>query len=299
MEVDPGARWREMSPLLDELLSLEGEARSRRLQDISQKDAELAAELAGLLARTGEVRRAGFLEGSAPEPSTRAGMAVGPYGLVRRLGEGGMGEVWLADQTAPVRRTVALKLIKAGMDTRKVIGRFEAERQAVAMMEHPAIARVFDAGSAPGGRPYFAMEYVPGVPIDRHCDDQRLSLRERLALFTMVCEGVQHAHHKGVIHRDLKPSNILVTLADGRAMPKIIDFGIAKAMIRPLIEEAPSTELGAIIGTPEFMSPEQADALSDDVDTRADVYSLGVLLYLLLSGSLPFPAKELRGGGLD
>jgi non-specific serine/threonine protein kinase/serine/threonine-protein kinase len=238
------------------------------------------------------------LPGPAP-PLREAALAIGPYRLEQRLGEGGMGEVWLAEQTAPVRRQVAVKLIKAGMDSRRVVARFEAERQALALMEHPAIARVFDGGSTPDGHPYFVMEYVPGLPLNEHCDRERLTTRQRLELFAQVCDGVQHAHHKAVVHRDLKPSNVLVTLVDGRPLPKIIDFGIAKAMARPLTESALSTEVGALIGTPEYMSPEQADPTSEDVDTRADVYSLGAMLYELLSGALPFPSRDLRSSSLE
>ena len=210
-----------------------------------------------------------------------------------------MGEVWLAEQAAPVRRTVALKVIKRGMDTRRVIQRFQAERQALAMMDHPAIAKVFDAGETPRGRPYFVMEYVRGVPITDYCDRHRLPTRERLALFIQVCDGVQHAHHKAILHRDLKPSNILVTEHDGRPAPKIIDFGVAKATAQPLTPETMYTELGQLIGTPEYMSPEQADLTVEDVDTRTDVYSLGVVLYQLLVGALPFDSGEMRRGGSD
>ncbi|MDH3284566.1 MAG: serine/threonine protein kinase, partial [Acidobacteriota bacterium] len=230
---------------------------------------------------------------SSPEPERR----IGPYRLVELMGEGGMGEVWLAEQTEPVRRRVALKLIKRGMDTRHVIARFEAERQALALMDHPAIARVFDAGETERGRPFFVMEHVEGVPITEHCDHQRLTTRERLDLFLEVCEGVQHAHHKAVIHRDLKPSNVLVAMQDGKAVPKIIDFGVAKATSRRLTEKSLYTELGVMIGTPEYMSPEQAEITEQDVDTRADVYSLGVTLYELLVGALPFEAKKLRAAG--
>jgi eukaryotic-like serine/threonine-protein kinase len=220
--------------------------------------------------------------------------SVGPYRLLQLLGEGGMGEVWLGEQTLPVRRRVAVKIIKAGMDTKEVVARFESERQALALMDHPAIAKVLDAGSTPEGRPYFVMEYVPGVPITEHCDRHRLSTKERLALVVQVCEGVQHAHHKAIIHRDLKPSNILVSLVDGEARAKIIDFGIAKAIAQRLTDKTLLTEFGTLLGTPEYMSPEQAEPTGQDVDTRTDVYSLGAILYQLLTGELPLGSKELR-----
>jgi serine/threonine protein kinase/tetratricopeptide (TPR) repeat protein len=223
---------------------------------------------------------------------------IGPYRLLQLIGEGGMGEVWLAEQFEP-RRKVAIKLIKAGMDTKQVVARFESERQALALMDHPAIAKVLDGGSTDQGRPYFVMEYVAGVSITDHCDTNKLSTAARLKLFTEVCEGVQHAHQKAIIHRDLKPSNILVSLVDGKPQPKIIDFGIAKATGYRLTEKTLFTELGAIIGTPEYMSPEQADLTGQDVDTRTDVYSLGVVLYQLLTGELPFGPKELRSSSYD
>ncbi|MBV8551347.1 MAG: serine/threonine protein kinase [Acidobacteriaceae bacterium] len=217
----------------------------------------------------------------------------GKYRVQQRLGRGGMGEVWLAEQKSPVRRRVALKLIKAGMDTREIVARFESERQALALMDHPAIAKVFDAGSTPQARPYFAMEYVPGIPITAYCDKHKLSLRERLQLFVRVCEGVQHAHQKAIIHRDLKPANILVGDVDGRPLPKIIDFGVAKALSQPLTGGSVITRLGSVIGTPEYMSPEQADSAGEDVDTRTDVYSLGVILYELMVGVLPLDFRKL------
>jgi non-specific serine/threonine protein kinase/serine/threonine-protein kinase len=210
-----------------------------------------------------------------------------------------MGEVWLAEQTEPIRRQVAMKVIKAGMDSAQVIARFEAERQALALMDHPAIATVFDGGTTPQGRPYFAMEYVKGEPITVYCDRHQLSTKERLGLFTQVCEGVQHAHQKGIIHRDLKPSNVLVTIQDDRPVPKIIDFGVAKATARQLTERSLFTELGILIGTPEYMSPEQAEMGVLDIDTRTDIYALGVLLYELLTGVLPFDSRELRQAGLS
>lgn len=240
------------------------------------------------------------VDADATKPSIethRPSRTIGPYRLLQLVGEGGMGEVWLAEQTHPVRRQVALKVIKAGMDTAQVVTRFEAERQALAMMDHPAIATVYDGGSTPEGRPYFAMEYVKGEPITTYCDRQRLTTQSRLALFMQVCEGVQHAHQKGIIHRDLKPSNVLVTIQDDHPVPKIIDFGVAKATAQHLTERTLYTELGVMIGTPEYMSPEQAEMGGLDIDTRTDVYALGVILYELLTGALPFDRKELRQAG--
>jgi non-specific serine/threonine protein kinase/serine/threonine-protein kinase len=209
------------------------------------------------------------------------------------IGEGGMGQVWLAEQKYPVRRRVAIKLIKVGMDTREVVVRFESERQALALMDHPAIAKVFDAGSTPTGRPYFAMEYVAGMPITAYCDKHRLTLRQRMELFILVCEGVQHAHQKAIIHRDLKPSNILVSEIDGKPMPRIIDFGVAKATSQKLSGGTMHTQLGAVIGTLGYMSPEQADSAGEDIDTRTDVYSLGAILYELLVSTLPLDLHQL------
>ncbi len=224
---------------------------------------------------------------------------IGPYRLLQIVGEGGMGEVWMAEQTSPIQRTVALKLIKAGMDTKAVVARFDSERQALALMDHPCIARVFDAGSSAEGRPYFVMEYVPGLPITDYCDKHRLTIRERLELFRQVCEGVQHAHQKAIIHRDLKPSNILVIEQDNKAVPKIIDFGLAKATGQRLTDHTMFTELGMMLGTPAYMSPEQADQREQNIDTRTDVYSLGVILYQLLVGALPFEPKALQAAGLE
>ena len=236
----------------------------------------------------------------SPVPSTVTGARattteskfMGPYRLIQKLGEGGMGQVWLAEQTAPVRRQVALKLIKVGMYDDDVLKRFQSERQSLAIMDHPSIAKVFDAGTTPDGQPYFVMEYVPGVPITDYCDQKRLKIRERLELFIKVCEGVQHAHQKAIIHRDLKPANILVVDVDGKPVPRVIDFGLAKTTTPQIAGETLFTKLGAFVGTPGYMSPEQADTSVQDVDTRTDVYSLGVILYVLLSGSLPFDTKK-------
>jgi serine/threonine protein kinase/tetratricopeptide (TPR) repeat protein len=225
------------------------------------------------------------------EPNS--GFVIGRYYLLQKIGEGGMGEVWLAEQKEPVRRRVAIKLIKAGMDTREVVARFESERQALALMDHPAIAKVFDAGSTPQGAPYFVMEYVAGVPITAYCDNHRLSTRERLELFMRVCEGVQHAHQKAIIHRDLKPSNILVTEVDGHPAPKIIDFGVAKALTQKLTADTMFTRVGALVGTPEYMSPEQALSSGEDIDTRTDVYSLGIIFYELLAGVHPIDLRKV------
>jgi tetratricopeptide (TPR) repeat protein len=234
-----------------------------------------------------------------PAGSAAGAVIAGRYTLLQRIGEGGMGEVWVARQTEPVKRTVALKLIKAGMDSRAVLARFEAERQALALMDHPNIARVLDGGMTAERRPFFAMELVNGVPLTRFCDEARLGIRERLELFAAICQAVQHAHQKGVIHRDLKPSNILVTLIDGRPVPKVIDFGVAKAVGGKLLDESPSTQFGAVVGTLEYMAPEQAGHSGSDIDTRADVYSLGVILYELLTGLRPLDARRLREAALD
>ncbi len=224
---------------------------------------------------------------------------IGPYRILQKIGEGGMGVVYEAEQERPLRRRVALKLIKVGMDTKQVIARFDSERQALALMNHPNIARVFDGGATDTGRPFFVMEYVPGVPITQYCDTQRLSIHERLELFRRVCEAVHHAHQKGIIHRDIKPSNILVTVQDGKPSPKIIDFGVAKATTQQLTEQTLFTQLGQVIGTPAYMSPEQAERTSLDIDTRTDVYSLGVVLYELLVGVLPFLPADLQGAGYE
>ena len=224
----------------------------------------------------------------------RPGMQIGPYKLLQQIGEGGMGVVYMAEQTEPIARRVALKIIKPGMDTRQVIARFEAERQALAMMDHVNIARVLDAGTTPAGRPYFVMELVHGVPITQYCDDQRLTPRQRLELFVPVCQAIQHAHQKGIIHRDIKPTNVMITLYDGKPVPKVIDFGVAKATEQKLTERTLFTQYGTMVGTLEYMSPEQAEMSALGVDTRSDIYSLGVLLYELLTGSTPLTHKRVR-----
>jgi len=240
------------------------------------------------LRATGEV--------AAARPGT--GTVIGPYKFVQEIGEGGMGTVYLAQQMEPIRRLVAVKLVKPGMDSRMVLARFEAERQALALMDHPNIARVLDAGATPQGRPYFVMELVKGVPITGYCDDHRLEVRDRLALFVDVCRAVQHAHQKGVIHRDLKPSNVLVAPYDGKPVVKVIDFGVAKAAGQPLTDRTLVTELGAMVGTLQYMSPEQAELNNLDIDTRSDVYALGVLLYELLTGTTPLTRRRLKEGAL-
>ena len=224
---------------------------------------------------------------------------IGPYKPLQVIGEGGFGVVYMAEQEKPVRRKVALKIIKLGMDTREVVARFEAERQALAMMDHPNIARVFDAGATETGRPYFVMELVNGVPITHYCDAAKLTTPQRLELMIPVCRAVQSAHQKGVIHRDIKPSNVLVTLHDGKPVPKVIDFGIAKATGQSLTDKTLFTRFHQFVGTPQYMSPEQAEMSGLDVDTRADVYGLGVLLYELLTGTTPVDPVALRTAAYD
>jgi serine/threonine protein kinase len=272
---------------------------------------EACGDNADLRARADQLldahRALGSIDGGGPRDATvddppaaeRPGAAVGPYKLLEPIGEGGFGVVFMAEQTRPVRRKVALKLIKPGMDTRQVVARFEAERQALAIMDHPNIARVLDGGETAGGRPYFVMELVRGVPVTEFCDRNRLGVRDRLGLFVDVCRAVQHAHQKGVIHRDLKPSNVLVTLHDGTPVVKVIDFGIAKALGQQLTDKTLFTNFAQMVGTPLYMSPEQAELSGLDIDTRSDVYSLGVLLYELLTGTTPLDKDRLRTAAYD
>jgi non-specific serine/threonine protein kinase/serine/threonine-protein kinase len=301
-------RWREAASLFGEAMKRPPDQRAGFVAEACASDPDLlrlvrqlmdADRDAGDFLDDPAISGADSLVRTLASSTLRASDTIGLYVLLEKLGEGGMGEVWRAEQTQPIRRHVALKVIKAGLDTKTVVARFEAERQALALMEHPAIAKVYDAGVTPRGLPFFAMEYVPGVSITEYCDRQQLALKERLTLMASVCEGVQHAHQKGVIHRDLKPSNILVALQDGHPVPKIIDFGVAKATGKRLTEHTLFTELGMIIGTPEYMSPEQAESTGLDVDTRTDVYALGVMLYELMSGALPFEPRELRAAGYE
>jgi len=302
-------RWQRIDEILEAVSRLPVDQQAPFVRVACGEDFSLEQEIHSLLQSQREMQ--GFLESpafeiAAPSLATASGPspekppeAIGPYHLVELLGSGGMGEVWKAEQSEPLRRTVALKLVKAGMDTRAIVARFDSERQALALMDHPTIAKVFDAGETPAGRPYFVMEYVPGIPITEYCDLHHLSITERLSLFLQVCEGVQHAHRKAIIHRDLKPSNVLVEVVDDEPLPKIIDFGLAKAAGPRLSDASLYTEAGSVVGTPAYMSPEQADSNERLIDTRTDVYSLGIILYELLVGALPFGIEELRAGGIE
>ncbi len=304
-------RWNQVKELFSKALVLDTAQRAEFLASQCGSDSSLRGQVEALL--TAHSDADGFLTPPESgvldiEQSARPAETIPPseawlsktidrYKLVRKIGEGGFGTVYLAEQVEPVRRQVALKIIKPGMDTKQVVARFEVERQALAMMDHPHIARVLDAGSTEAGRPYFVMELVKGVTITKYCDDNHLTTDARLELFIRVCGAVQHAHQKGIIHRDLKPSNVMVTLRDGKPVPKVIDFGVARATSQRLTEKTVFTELGQLIGTPIYMSPEQAELTGLDVDTRTDIYSLGVLLYELLVGTTPFDLKRLREAG--
>jgi WD40 repeat protein/serine/threonine protein kinase len=300
-----------MNPEPDPVESIFGSAlekpadeRAAYLDEACHGDTALRERVEALLQAHAEASGEAFMTGPYQglphiKLAEGAGTRIGPYKLLQQIGEGGMGVVWMAEQQQPVRRRVALKIIKPGMDSAQVVARFEAERQALALMDHPNIAKVLDAGTTESGRPYFVMDLVKGVPLTRFCDENKLNPRERLELFVPVCQAIQHAHQKGIVHRDIKPSNVLVTLYDGRPVSKVIDFGVAKALHQPLTERTMFTAFGTLIGTLEYMAPEQAEMNALDVDTRSDIYSLGVLLYELLTGSPPLDGKRLRQAALD
>ena len=295
--MDP-KRYQRLKDLTQQALDLPLDARHDFLQQECGDDEVLLRDVLRLLAHD-RSESDELTVAALPGVRGLSGTTIGPYRIIQPLGEGGMGVVYLAAQSAPLRRQVALKVIKLGMDTKEVITRFESERQALALMDHPAIARVLDAGATDEGRPYFVMEYISGITLTRYCQQHHLGLRRRLELFIQVCRGVHHAHQKGVIHRDIKPSNVLVTEIEGEPVPKIIDFGVAKATGQHLAARTVFTQLGRVVGTPEYMSPEQADQTSGDVDTRSDVFSLGVVLYELLTGVLPIGREELLKAGYD
>ena len=287
--------WEKIKELLGAALEREPSQRVAFLNDACGQNESLRTEVESLLSAHAKSDNLSEHPWSSHSlDGTRDLKSIGPYHLQRKLGEGGMGQVWLAEQTSPVQRQVALKLVKADMYDDSVLQRFQSERQSLAIMDHPSIAKVFDAGATPDGQPFFVMEYVPGVSITDYCDQKKLKIPERLELFIQVCEGVQHAHQKAIIHRDLKPANILVVEVDGRSLPRIIDFGLAKGATPEVLGPAQFTVAGSFLGTPGYMSPEQADLSVQDVDTRTDVYSLGAVLYVLLTGMLPFETEQCR-----
>lgn len=289
------AEWQKIKDLFGAALEHPPTERDAFLKDACGSDNTLREEVESLLKAHDSSSVALSHAPNIPFAGVLAiGRSIGPYQLLEKIGEGGMGQVWLAEQSAPLHRRVALKLIRWGMYDDALIRRFQSERQSLAVMDHPSIAKVFDAGATAEGQPYFVMEYVPGVPITDYCDQKKLKIRNRLELFIKVCEGVQHAHQKAIIHRDLKPANILVAEIDGKPVPRIIDFGLAKALDSEVAEQSVYTNAGTFVGTPGYMSPEQCDPTTQDVDTRTDVYSLGVILYVLLTGEPPFDAKELK-----
>ncbi len=293
-------RWDRIKEIVGEALERPPSERAVYLDVACSRDASIRGEVESLLsahAKAGDLSQSASIGELLETPSES--QFVGPYRLIRKLGEGGMGQVWLAEQTSPVNRKVALKLIRVGMLHSVVLQRFQSERQALAIMAHPAIAKVFDAGATASGQPYFVMEYVDGPPITEYCDRKKLSIRDRLRLFIQVCEGIQHAHQKAIIHRDIKPANILVIEVDGNPRPQIIDFGLAKTVAPVIAGETLFTQAGAFLGTPGYTSPEQTDPAVQDIDTRADVYSLGVVLYELLTGALPFDTQQLKKQPLD
>ena len=286
----------EEEDLFAAALALPTAERERYLRRACSSNAPLLARLTALLDAFGDA--VNFIQ-DGPAAEIPSSNRIGAYEVLRELGEGGCGVAYLAEQTAPVKRQVALKIIKPGMDTKAVIARFEAERQVLALLDHPNIAKVFDAGATPEGRPYFVMELVRGIRITEYCAQSRMTVSQRLSLFIQVCQAIQHAHQKGIIHRDIKPSNVLVTMHDGLPLAKVIDFGIAKATQGRLVDQTLHTEIDQIMGTPAYISPEQTQSSQTGVDTRSDVYSLGVLLYELLTNHTPFDAHELAETGLE